>query len=89
MISEGFAVIGLWVCALAITFVVIGLLAFFMACGDNAMDDSGSFIVALVIFVVLVELVLCAIYVPFKNNPEQFGYTRIETEVETDGENNN
>lgn len=82
MIDEYFTIIGVWIFALIITFLVLGLLTFLI--NDKTLDFPVSLNIALVIFVVLLELILCTIYIEFKNNPEQYGYTRIEQEVETE-----
>lgn len=84
MISPGFTIIGLWIVMMIITFLVVGVFAFIMS-SDKTIEFSDSFSIALVIIVVLLELFLCSTYVKFKNNPDEYGYTRIEQEV-TEGE---
>lgn len=79
---NGFTIIGLWVIAMIVTFVVLSVGAFMMH--DEQVDFLGAFGIMLGIFVVLLELALSAAYVNFKNNPEKFGYTRIEQEIETE-----
>lgn len=79
MIDDRFAVIGLWVVAMLVTLVVVCLLAFMMSHGS--MHEEDSFAIALVIFVMILELVICTVYVTLKNNPEKYGYMRIEQEV--------
>ena len=82
MIDERFTVVGLWVVAILITFIILGGLACIIM-GGGFMRYNDSLMIMLIIFVVIGELVLCSIYVTFKNNPENYGYTRIEQGAET------
>lgn len=78
MINPVFAVIGLWIVAMFITFLVTCVIAI-------VMNDKAEFIevfgIALAMVVVILELFLCSAYVKFKINPENYGYTRIEQEA--------
>ena len=80
MIYERFEVIGMWIFVLIITFMVLGALTFVI--NKNLSDFPNSLAIVVVVFVVFLELILCSIHVTFKNNPEQYGYTRIEQEAE-------
>lgn len=86
MISPVYSTIGLWVVAMIVTFVLVSLIATSLNREWISDRDEAAFIVSLVIIVILLELALCAAYVNFKNNPEKFGYTRIEQEVEMEME---
>ena len=81
MIDERFTIIGLWIFVLSITFLFLGALALAMS-HDGLISYASSFATLVVAFIAILELILCTIYVEFKNNPEQYGYTRIEQEVE-------
>ena len=84
MIDPVFAVIGLWIVVIFITFLVTCLLAIVM--NDKTADFIEIFGIALTLVVVIFELFLCSSYVHFKINPENFGYTRIEQEVTEESE---
>lgn len=75
MINSGFTAIGLWIVVMIVTFLVLGVLAF--VAGDGLINFIDSFSITLVIFVAILELILCSAYVKFKINPEIYGYTRI------------
>ncbi len=79
MINPVFAVIGLWIVVMFITFLVTCLVA--IAMNDKTADFIEVFGIALAIVVVILELFLCSAYVKFKNNPENYGYTKIEQEA--------
>ena len=80
MINPVFAVIGLWIVVMFITFLVVGVNAFIMS-RDKTIEFLESFSITLVMIIVLLELLLCSTYVKFKINPEEYGYTRIEQEA--------
>lgn len=79
MINPVFAVIGLWIAVMFITFLVALVMAIVM--NDKMADFTDVFVIALVIVVAILELFLCSAYVNFKINPENYGYTRIEQEA--------
>lgn len=79
MINPLFAVIGLWIVAMFITFLAACAIAAVIS--DKTDDFIYFFGIALALVVVILELLLCSTYVEFKNNPEDYGYTRIEQEV--------
>lgn len=79
MINPVFAVIGLWIVVMFITFLVTCVTAIVM--NDTTDDFIDFFGIALAIVVVILELFLCSAYVKFKINPESYGYTRIEQET--------
>jgi hypothetical protein len=82
MISPVFELIGLWVVAMIVTFVLVCLAASSLNREWISDFDEAALVASLIVFVVLLELALSAAYVNFKSNPEKFGYTRIEQEVE-------
>ena len=85
MINSGFTIIGLWIVVMFITFLVTVMLALLLKIGDDLIDFINSFNIALIVVIVLLEVILCSIYVKFKNNPEIYGYTKIEQQI-TEGE---
>ena len=75
------AIIGLWVVVMIATSVFVWLFAYSLnRKWVHDRDDSALF-VSLIMFVVLLELVICTLYVTFKSYPEEYGYTRIEMEA--------
>lgn len=84
MINSVYAIIGLWIVMMIVTFVLVCLSATSLNREWISDRDIDAFAVSLVMLVVLLELALSIAYVRFKNNPEEFGYTRIEQEVETE-----
>lgn len=85
MIDSIFTVIGLWIVIACITFVIVCLLAFMFNTKWISDEDDAAFCVSLIMFVIIFELFISIIFVTFKNNPEEYGYTRIEQEA-TEGE---
>lgn len=81
MINSLFTIIGLWVVAMIATFVVVCLLAHLLNAKWLSDHDETAIVVSLITFVVFFELFLSTMLVIFKTNPEDYGYTRIETEV--------
>lgn len=78
----GFTILGLWVVMIMVTFIFVSLLACCFNFRWMPDHDMEALVSSLVIFVVVLEMILGLIYLRFKNNPEEFGYTRIEQEVE-------
>ncbi|MBP5596256.1 MAG: hypothetical protein J6Y02_12795 [Pseudobutyrivibrio sp.] len=85
-IDEVTTAIGLWMVAAFITFVIVFLFAFTVNSKWISDEDVDAFYVSLIVVVVIFEFILSIIFVTFKNNPEAYGYTRIEQEVETEVE---
>ena len=81
MINSLFTIIGLWVVAMIVTFVFVCFLAHLLNHKWVSDRDEAAIVVSLITLVVCFELFLSAILVTFKANPEDYGYTRIETEV--------
>ncbi len=79
MMDPVFAVIGLWIVVMFMTFFVTCVIAILM--NDKTAEFIEVFGIALTIVVVILELFLCSAYVHFKINPENYGYTRIEQEA--------
>lgn len=84
MISPVYSTIGLWVVAMIVTVVLVCLTATSLNREWISDHDEAVLIASLIMIVILLELALSTVYVNFKNNPEKFGYTRIEQEVETE-----
>ena len=79
-----FTIIGLWIVMMIVTFVLVCLYASSLNREWISDRDIEAFTVSLIMLVVLLEFALTIAYVRFKNNPEEFGYTRIEQEIETE-----
>lgn len=69
---------------MVITFIIVFLCAIAMNSRISDDNDEATFLIALAIFVAMFELILSYVYLSFKSNPEAFGYTRIEQELETE-----
>ena len=74
-----FTIIGIWI------FIVAGLLFCSFVCGmvlgGSSGDKEESFIAGLILTMCLISFLLTGIFVSFTENPEQYGYAKIETET--------
>ena len=75
---EGFEIIGLWIIVMIALFITAML--FSLSTNDNH-DPISSALYGVVVSVVIATFIFSFFFVTFKNNPEGFGYTRIESEV--------